>query len=95
VGYAQGHQRGEAAVTARPAVDVELVSKLADDLGRLRRMGQEGHVIDRLCWTVESLDALLRPTAGLLYRLGTPANVALGVVDRERAVLRDKLGVDK
>ena len=82
-------------MTARPAVDIELVSRLADDLGRLRRMGQEGHVIDRLCWTVESLDALLRPTAGLLHRVGVPVVEALRVVDRERAVLRDKLGVDK
>jgi len=71
---------------------VTRLSLIADDLGRLRRMGVEGHVLERLCDTVDWMDGSLRPTAADRVGVGVPVLVALAIVDRERAELEFRMG---
>ena len=71
---------------------VTRLSLIADDLGRLRRMGVEGHVLERLCDTVDWMDASLRPTAADRVAAGAPVLVALAAVDRERTMLEHRMG---
>ncbi len=51
---------------------LDRVSLIADDLGRLRRMGVDHYALERLCHHVDSLDAMLRPTAAERWRAGVP-----------------------
>jgi hypothetical protein len=74
---------------------VDRVLLMADDLGRLRRAGVEGYVLERLCGHVDTLDAMLRPTAGLLCQLGTPVQKALQTVDGQRADLYRRMGLTR
>jgi hypothetical protein len=67
---------------------------MADDLGRLRRAGVENYALERLGNSLETLDAMLRPSAGQLYRRGWSVREALAVVDGERADLRRRLCVE-
>ena len=68
-------------------VTLDRLSLMADDLGRLRQMGVENHVLDRLCDAVDWFDGHLRSTAAERVRAGEPVLVALSVVDSERAEL--------
>lgn len=65
---------------------------IAEDLGRLRRMGVENHVLERLCDNVDWFDGGLRLTAADRVRLGEPVPAALATVDRERAELEHRMG---
>ncbi len=67
------------------------VSEIADDVGRLRRLGYASHILDRLANHVESLDGMVRPTAAELYREGLSVDDAIGVVESERAECRQRL----
>jgi hypothetical protein len=48
------------------------VEALAEDVGRLRRRststGWDAHILDRVAGHVETLDLILSPTAGEVYR---------------------------
>jgi hypothetical protein len=81
---------------------------LADDLGRLHRVATvEGeyvrHLIERLCARVEDLAATIGPTAADACRLFVLAGMdedeaaaeALVEVDRWRASLRSRMGLDE
>ncbi len=74
---------------------LDRVTLIAEDLGRLRRMGVDHYALERLGHHLDTLDAMLRPTAGLLVKTGMPVLRALGQVDRERAQLRHRLGLDQ
>ena len=73
---------------------LDRVALIAEDLGRLRRMGVEGHVLDRLAAHLDTLDSMLRPTAADLVRRGMLSSEALRTVDRERSQLFVRLGID-
>ena len=59
-------------MTGRESLLVAQVEALADDLGRLTRVAYGGDyavfLLERLGRRVESLDAMVRPTAADLYR---------------------------
>lgn len=55
-------------------------------------MGVEGHVLERLCDTVDWMDGALRPTAADRVAAGAPVVAALAAVDRERAILERRMG---
>lgn len=88
MGGSQGHTR-EQAVT-EPALNRLFL--IADDVGRLRRLGVEHYALERMAHNLDSLDAMLRPSAGQLVREGLSVHDALGVVDRQRAALLWKVG---
>ena len=54
-------------------------------------MGVEGHVLERLCDTVDWMDGALRPTAADRVAAGAPVVAALAAVDRERAILERRI----
>jgi hypothetical protein len=74
---------------------------LADDVGHLRRHlaslvdGYDGtytaHLVERIAVHVDTLDSLVRPTAGELVKAGVPVDEALVAVDRHRAELERRL----
>lgn len=60
------------------------ITLMADDLGRLKSSGVEGHVVDRLCSHVEWMDADSRMTAAERVAEGVSVVDALAEVDHER-----------
>ena len=77
------------------------VDELAADLGRLRRRLEPGSSLaylgERLAGQVETLDVMLRPSAGQLVSWTFPEDAetveaAIEQVDRERARIRQLLG---
>jgi len=74
------------------------VDELAADVGRLRRTlnAEQGTslawTLNRLAGHVESLDLMLRPSAGDLVRCGASPDTALDVVDGRVSRLRSLLG---
>jgi hypothetical protein len=70
---------------------------LAGDVGRLRRSldpeSYGGFLIARIAGHIETLDAILQPTAGELYReADVPLTRALATVDERSRTLRRLLG---
>jgi len=87
---------------------VACVEALADDLGRLSRFAhREGDyacfLVERLCHRVEDLGATIGPTAADACRVFVLAGMdedeaaaeALVEVDRWRASLRSRMGLDE
>jgi hypothetical protein len=79
------------------AVDVQL-ERLAEDVRRLRRHVDEAesslaHLVDRMAFCVDVLDAIVRPTAGELCRWGITPAAAVELVDRRAARMRSLLGI--
>ena len=75
------------------------VDELATDVGRLRRRlaleadSSASHTLDRIAGHVESLDLMLRPSAGDLVRRGAGVDAALREVDARIGRLRRVLGM--
>lgn len=81
------------------------LDEIARDLGRLRRRFESNdwtgvYLVERLAGTVETLDCMVSPSAGELYRSfmvecgddQVALEEALAVVDRHAAELRRLLG---
>jgi hypothetical protein len=71
------------------------IEEAARDLARLGRRIDDGygvHLVERVGGRIESLDALVWPTAGELRKLGLPADEALRRADERRRELRGLLG---
>jgi hypothetical protein len=75
------------------------LDELAADIGRLRRRldlepeSSAWFALDRITGHVESLDLMLRPSAGDLVRCGAGVEAALRDVDARASALRRLLGV--
>jgi hypothetical protein len=67
------------------------VEAIGDLTGRLNR-AHPGFLVDRLAARVETLDAMIRPTAADRYRRGLKIEQALAEVDAEARALRRRMG---
>jgi hypothetical protein len=99
---------GRVSGVADSRVVLDRVVLIADDLGRLRRRlppdtPYAGWLVERLGKHVETLDAMLRPTAADRYRAyvlsglveDEAVQAALDTVDAEADELRRRLGIDR
>ena len=78
---------------------LERLELLAADVGRLRRQ-RGGHLVDRVAWHVESLDAMVHASAGELTAQSFPgddeaAAAAIELVDKRSRKIRRLLGERK
>lgn len=67
------------------------IDVLADTVGRLRRRNEDEYaevLLERASFAVDALDAMLRPTAAELVRLGVQPPQALEHVDGQARKLR-------
>jgi hypothetical protein len=74
---------------------VSTLETIATDVARLRRRCTDdygAHLLDRIAFNVDGLDAAVQPTAAELYADGLAINEALAVVDARARTMRSLLG---